>query len=152
MRPTIAMKQRQAKAIATLRDQLKPGDTLQTILRHVSRSGMQRAVSIVHDGRPLDSLFSEATFDRTSQHGGIVIDGCGMDMGFALVYRLGRTLYPQGFGVLSESTPEFPHPVRAETPEQAARMVANGYTFHGRNRDPSGWDTDGGYAFRQQWL
>jgi hypothetical protein len=36
----------------------------------------------------------ERTHD--SDKGGISIAGCGMDMGFALVYDLGRTLYPKG--------------------------------------------------------
>lgn len=34
----------------------------------------------------------------------------------------------------------------------AARAVAKGYTFRGRNGDASGWDPDGGYALRKEWL
>jgi hypothetical protein len=34
------------------------------------------------------------TFDRDRQ--GIKVGGCGMDMGFHLVYNLGRTMFPKG--------------------------------------------------------
>lgn len=36
-----------AAAIAKFRELVEPGDTLYTILRHVSRSGMQRSISVV---------------------------------------------------------------------------------------------------------
>lgn len=62
------------------------------------------------------------TFDSERQ--GIKISGAGMDMGFALVYNLGRTLFPKGFKV----------------------------TGSGRNGDTSGHDRDGGYALNQEWL
>ena len=34
--------------------------------------------------------------DKRADDGGIKIGGCGMDMGFYLVYNLGYTLYPNG--------------------------------------------------------
>ena len=36
-----------AEAIATLRKHLKVGDTVHTVLRHVSRSGMSRSISVI---------------------------------------------------------------------------------------------------------
>lgn len=44
------------------------------------------------------------------KHGGIRINGCGMDMGFALVYDLGMTLWPNG-------TPK-PHGTRNGEPDR----------------------------------
>lgn len=42
------------EAAERLREILKPGDTVYCILRHVSRSGMQRRISLytLHDGEP----------------------------------------------------------------------------------------------------
>lgn len=117
------------EAVSKLRDMLKPGDTVYTISRHVSRSGMSRAISLIVDTDEgpfeIDWLAARAMDDRIHpKYGGIKIDGCGMDMGFALVYNLGRVLWPEGF----------------DTPE--------GYW---RN-EPLAFDPDGGYALKQRWL
>jgi hypothetical protein len=84
-----------AAAIAKLRELLPPGSTVYTILRHVSRSGMQRKISCYaflaeSDGsiRPywLDSFISKATglpLDR--KYEALTVNGCGMDMGHAIV-------------------------------------------------------------------
>lgn len=122
----------QAEAIARLRVWLKPGATVHTILRHVSRSGMQRTISVRlfrKDGQVLDldyntSITLGMSLDR--DRSGIKIGGCGMDMGFEIVYRLGRAVFPNGF------------------------KLAKGQ--YGRNGDKSGFDNDGGYAFKQVWL
>lgn len=131
------------EAIERLLRTVEPGDTVYTIIRHVSRSGMQRAISLVAIDRttiilPIDSGAKIAALGRDSvtsidyfaaralgwrihKHGGIVVDVCGMDMGFRLVYTLGRTLWPDG------------------TP-----------TPHGRrNGNP---DSDGGHALKHRWL
>ena len=106
-----------------LRKLLKPGQTVYTILRHRSASGMSRSISLViptKDGiQSLDYWITQAQGESTDQKkGGIKVSGCGMDMGFHLVYNLGRMLYPQG-------------------------------VKKGRNGQP---DTDGGYALKHQWL
>jgi hypothetical protein len=131
------------EAIERLLRTVEPGDTVYTIARHVSRSGMQREISLVAVDRsaivlPVESrdgiakLGREAltTIDywaaralgyRIGTHGGIVVGGCGMDMGFLLVYNLGRTLWPHG----------------TDKP-------------HGRrNGQP---DSEGGYALKHGWL
>lgn len=73
-----------------------------------------------------------------------------MDMGFAVVYDLGRVMFPDGFGVAGK----YPNGSdgRPTTKEMAAKAVEIGATFRGRNGDPSGWDNDGGYALKQRWL
>ena len=69
-----------------------PTDTIYTVLRHVSSSGMQREISVkmIDAGRiiHLDWLVSQALDYRQGKHNGIVIKGCGMDMGFHLVHTL----------------------------------------------------------------
>jgi hypothetical protein len=86
------------EAVERLREWLKPGDTVYTIMRHVSRSGMQREISLRYFGdrsEPYDLDYNAALAmsDRIGKHDGIIVGGCGMDMGFHLVYNLGRTPY-----------------------------------------------------------
>jgi hypothetical protein len=114
-----------AQARAHLLTMLKPGQTVYTVLQHVSSSGMSRRISlcIAQEGEvvTLDAWAAAAMGDTVHEKGGIVASGCGMDMGFHLVYRLGRALWPDG-------TPN-PHGTR--------------------NGEP---DSDGGYALRHRWL
>lgn len=105
---------------------VKPGDTVHTVLRHATASGMQRCISlfIIRDDEPvcIDTLAADLLGDKiSSKHGGIVANGCGMDMGFHLVYSLGAMLWPDG-------TPE-PHGTRNGAP-----------------------DSHGGYALKHRWL
>lgn len=125
--------QERAEAIERLRGWLKPGDTVYTILRHVSRSGMSRDISIViiRDGETLhpNHAVSKAIGARlVNAHGSdaLRIGGCGMDMGFHVVYELSHALFPKGF--------KLPKGER------------------GRNGDTSGFDADGGYALKHRWL
>ena len=89
-------------ALSQLRRELKPGAKVYTILRHVSRSGMRRSISLVRvDSRgnvhQLDWLVSRAGLGKVDQrNGGLIAGDTGMDMGFALVYGLARALYPKG--------------------------------------------------------
>ena len=128
-RLTKAQQQEKAEAIAKLREWIKPGDKVYTILRGVSRSGMQREIGVIlmqEDGCILhpNYLVSLAIGARQGKRDGIIMGGCGVDMGFHLVYSLGRVLFPDGFKVEGR----------------------------GRNGDTSGWDNDGGYALRHVWL
>lgn len=120
-------KDESAKAISHLREILSPGDTVYTVLRHVSRSGMQREISLfIGECERIDWLVARALGDRIGKNDGIVATGCGMDMGFELVYNLGRTLWPDGFKLKKGE--------------------------RGRNGDTSGRETDGGYALRHRWM
>lgn len=69
-------------------------DTIYTVIRHVSNSGMQREISVkmIDAGRiiHLDWLASTALGMKIGKHNGIVIKGCGMDMGFAIVDNIKR--------------------------------------------------------------
>lgn len=93
-------KARKAYCRATLLEMVKPGATVYTILRHCSASGMTRRISlaIVHEGkfRCIDVLAADLMGDKVHRQGGIVVGGCGMDMGYHLVYQLGACLWPSG--------------------------------------------------------
>jgi hypothetical protein len=143
------------ESINQLRQWLKPGDTVNCILRHVSRSGMQREICPMffngnNDPRYPAYHVARALGWRYGKRDGVIVDGCGMDMGFHLVYSIGRILFPEGFGI--EGKGPHGHTVRPKTPEKATEAVAKGYQFCGRNGDTSGWDNDGGYALRHRWL
>ena len=97
-----AKQKEQIDAVRELREILKPGDTVYTNLKHVSRSGMSRVIMpfIIRDNSPryLGWTVSKAIDERYNREKeGIVMGGCGMDMGFELVYRLSRVLFPDGF-------------------------------------------------------
>lgn len=103
-------KSEQAEALARLREHVKPGDTIFTTLRSVARSGMSRVIAlhVIRDGELLTLDYNAAIvlgrqFKRTPTGYGVRADGCGMDMGFELVYSLGTLLFPEG-GPMSKST------------------------------------------------
>lgn len=111
---------------------IKPGSTIQTILRSVSRSGMNRKISLVFEGKNISwyvaKVFKETPKEVNGQWA-INAQGCGMDMGFDAVYNLGRYLFPEGF-----------------RPIDAGKK-------NGRNgTSAKAVDSDGGYALNQQWL
>ena len=92
---------RELETLNWLRTFLKPGDEILTVLRHVSRSGMSRSIDlyVVKKGNPiqLSRRVAEALDMKIDEtNGGIKIGGCGMDMGFALVYNLAATIFPDG--------------------------------------------------------
>lgn len=80
-------------AIQRLQEMIHAGDTLYTVLRHVSSSGMSRCISVyvIHDNTPvcLDFWTSRALgLRRDEKRDGLIVGGSGMDMGFWLVYNL----------------------------------------------------------------
>ena len=103
-----------AEQLAKLREWFPKGSTVYTILRHVSKSGMQRQISVVcleHDAargiHPTHPNFAVATvLDRPRKRGGgsdaITCNGCGMDMGFDLVYSLACALHGDGYALKQE--------------------------------------------------
>jgi len=152
-----------AVAIEQLRALLKPGDTVYCVLRSVSRSGMSRNISFfIQDHTCIDVYIHDAlSYSFAKSGSGLCVGGCGMDMGFAVVYDLGMKLFPDGFGVpcsfcglrpTSKADASY-----LRNPANAAAEAMHGNDDHvceyfGRNGDPSGWDNDGGYALKQRWL
>ena len=121
-----------------LREMLPPGATVTTNLRHVSRSGMMRAIQchILKDSdvRWIDTLVCKATgYPFSERYEAVRADGCGMDMGFAVVYDLAHSLYPDGFQCIGDRCP------------------SNDHSNRDRNYKPH-HHGDGGYALRHRWL
>lgn len=114
---TKAAKAEQADAINKLREWIKPGDTVYTILDHVSASGMRRAIRVVipvvgEDGR-IDHLHPNWAVGKAlglrhwkrngREQEALILDGCGMDMGLQLVYELSSVLYGrEGYACLGK--------------------------------------------------
>lgn len=154
----------QADARAQLLKYLKPGDTVLTVLRHVSRSGMSRRIDLYvvdpEQSRGLAYLSGYAAklcgWTCNPRSGdGIVVGGCGMDMGFHLVHNLSCELFPDGFGCIGQQDAP-----RRWCPSNDHSNGDRDYTEHG-HRGPQydgtkeslkHWHSSGGYALRQEWL
>ena len=79
---------------------LTEGDTVYTVLRSVSSSGMSRTMSlkVVEDGRIVDiTYYAAAVLDyplvEVNGSRALRVGGCGMDMGFHIVYSLSGGLF-----------------------------------------------------------
>lgn len=79
---------------------LTPGDTVYTMVRNVSSSGMSRTMSlyIVKDNRLVNITYYAAhalEWPLVEKNGSRVlrVSGAGMDMGFHTVYTLSRVLF-----------------------------------------------------------
>ena len=106
-------KEEKQEALERLKEWIKKGDTLHTTVRHVSRSGMMRHISVKHlkatdnPERPVNvsnydyHIARVLDLPEAPNYQGVKIGGCGMDMGFHLVYSLSRALFkdePKGEG------------------------------------------------------
>lgn len=127
------------EAKETLLNWLKPGDTIFTKLNHVSRSGMYRVIDLLvfRDNQLIWLSYNAAKllegFD--DRHEGCKASGCGMDMGFHLVYNLGYQLFPDGYTCPGKTCVSCDHS-NSPYPER------DGQIYH----------KDGGYAFNHRWL
>jgi hypothetical protein len=121
-----------------LLEHIKPGDTVHCVLRHVSASGMSRRIDfyVMHDNEPVyitghAGLLLGYRVPEVSR--GMIVGGCGMDMGFSVVYNLSRALFQDNFVCTGERCPSNDH--------------VNG----DRNYKPHK-HSDGGYALRHKWI
>lgn len=147
--------------LARLREWLKPGDTVYTILDHISASGMSRAIRVVvpmihaKDGvlnpdSPIENYTAEFLHPNYAvgkvlglrhwtrngrEQDTLVVSGAGMDMGFSIVYDLGRHLWPDGFPCSGQNC-------RSNDHSNGDRDRTPGHVIH----------SDGGYALSQRWL
>ena len=127
-----------AQARGFLKKALKPGMTVHTVLRHRSSSGMTRSISL---GLCSKEGFADITWAAAhllglpvdQRDGGAKVGGCGMDMGFHLVYSLSNALYPTGVRCIGRNCP------------------SNDHTNGDRNYEPH-THRDGGYALRHKWI
>ena len=67
------------------------------VLRSVSASGMSRVIDFytIENNKPqyLSGLIRMALGYRMAKNGGLVVGGCGMDMGFHVVYSVASVIY-----------------------------------------------------------
>lgn len=156
-RETKATKQEREKAINMLREFVKPGMTVYTTLRHRASSGMFRVIDlhVIIDNEPRWIGYTAATVmgDRyDDRRQGIKASGCGMDMGFHLVYNLSRTLFQGRFGCIGEGCPSNDHSNgdRDYTPDDAGDIR---WTEGSPYKAPHAHrHSDGGYALRHRWM
>ena len=96
------------EAIKTLKENIKEGDVIYTQLNHTSQSGMMRHIKVkqIKNNYPLDwsrlvaiALDWKEAKSRFGGYNGIKVGGCGIDMGFHLVYTLSRVLYNDGYAI-----------------------------------------------------
>ena len=101
----------QREARLALTQELAPGETVYTVLRHVSRSGMFRRISLYRmtcDGPPmLDGRTAKVLGIALGAKDGVPVGGCGMDMGFHLVYNLSHALFDSRDPRTPESDPGY---------------------------------------------
>lgn len=139
-RVTKAQAAERAETIATLRGMVERGQTVYTKVEHVSRSGMSRNISAYimevddNTGRAYPRnisgyVASALAWPRDDRSGAVKVGGCGMDMGFHLVYSLAQTLF--------RDDPEPTEDERAACPKWC------GVDVHLQRH---------GYALKQEWL
>lgn len=143
---TTANQREQDEALTELREILKPGDTLFTVLRHKSSTGMYRAIDVYKfEAEPngqigprwLSRLIARALDWRFDQrYDALGVPGAGMDMGFHVVNSLSHALYPHGMQCLGDHCPANDH--------------SNGDRDYTPGHQHSGGS--GAYAIRQRWL
>ena len=151
---TKAEKAERQQAIDQLREWLKPGDTVYTVLEHVSRSGMQREIRVLvpyqrtaeeieRGYSPIDFLHpnhavAQALGLRQGKRDGLIVGGCGMDMGFHLVYELSSVLY--GYRRCSKCGYHFPDDYPTDvTCGKCDGEIVGGYRCLGKGKCPSNY-------------
>lgn len=148
----------QEDACAKLREMLPPCSTVWTVLKRVGRSGMSREISVIvktaTGPRNVSWLVARAAGFRMSKGSdALSVGGCGMDMGFHVVYGLSSVLYRGGFGCVGKGCCSNDHgngdrdytPHYDGTPRDVSEV--------GKDLKPySHYHKDGGYALRHSWL
>ena len=148
------------EAIDRLKQWIKPGDTLYTQIKHVSRSGTQRTIQVVkinckNKGEPellyLGYTVAEALgWKYDQEREGVKVGGCGMDMGFHIVHSLGYALYgkeaSEGEGKEANALREALYNADSFYYRQGGAPIPD-TTKPGRL-----WFGGAGYALKHKWL
>jgi hypothetical protein len=145
-----------AQAIDRLRKDfgVKAGSTIYTTVKHVSRSGMSRTIACyvshkgnIHDVSALVATAIGARFDR--DRGGVIMTGCGMDMTFATVYNLSRSMWPNGHKCngIESGKHRCPSNDHSNDYGQARRIARD--ELKAENRDVDAYTSDPGERERQ---
>ena len=134
------------EAIKRLREILKPSDTIYTVLKHVSSSGMNRRIDCfkfdIVNGKIVKYWLSYSIAKALGwrlKDDAVVVGGCGMDMGFHLVYSLARTIFNNDYACTGENCQSNDH-----TNDRDGSWSRD--TNKGRQH------SDAGYSLNQEWL
>lgn len=92
-------KDRVEQNLVRLRKLLKPNDTVICVLRSVARSGISRRIDFYTINLDYLSHSIAVVLGDPEPENGLRVGGCGMDMGFHVVYSLGYKLWPKGTDV-----------------------------------------------------
>lgn len=143
-----------------LREWIKPGDTVYTILDHVSASGMSRDIRCVllkcKKGAPRDlhpnyAIGAVLGLSRAKRGDGNRVGGCGMDMGFHIVHSLGYALFgkeaSEGVGKAANRLRKAIYEADKHYWHQGGKKEAPDWTKPGRE-----WFGGAGYAIKHRWL
>jgi len=150
------------EAKAKLRKWIKPGDTVYTILDHVSSSGMSRDIRVLllscEKGKAVDlhpnyAVATVLSYPRAKRGDGMRVGGCGQDMGFHIVHSLGYAL----FGEEAEHGA-----TKAAVKLRKAIYNADKFYWHQGEEGPRvapdftkpdrKWFGAAGYALKHRWL
>lgn len=98
MQSTASSEQKRQESKEMLQAMIKEGDTIYTVLTHVSASGMSRDIKVLignSDNSITDiSMYVANTLEyKRAKSGDIKVSGCGMDMGYHVVYSLSKELF-----------------------------------------------------------
>ena len=102
MATTAKQNTEKALALQSLKEwRIRPTETIYTIMRHVSASGMYRTIDVViiRKTQPMIISYDVAMatghrFDK--KHHAIGMGGCGYDIGFEIVSSISHLLWPKG--------------------------------------------------------
>ena len=138
MTTAAAKRDEQREALERLREWIKPGDTIFTDLRHVSASGMQRTIQLISLKTPDSPSYygwnaaKGCGWSYDEKREGIKIRGCGMDMGYALVYDLAFYLWPNGWQCIGPDCMSNTHSNREQSPRDGSMLHTDGYALRHR--------------------
>lgn len=112
-KPTKAEREERTQfALKELRKLIRRNTTIYTVLTHCSSSGLSRRIKVLllvkRPGRGTEirdvSAWAARVLDwKWHDSGAVVVQGCGMDMGFHLTDCLVSALYPKGFPARNEA-------------------------------------------------
>lgn len=106
---TTQKREQKENSLATLKNLVQEGDTIYTSLQSVSSTGMSRRLNIfiVKDNNIVNITWHVANvleYRYNDQKESLVIGGCGMDMGYHVVYSLSSVLGYKKSGMGNENT------------------------------------------------
>ena len=89
------------QAVERIRDAVSQTNTIYGTVRHVSKSGMRRHIhfftikdnEIYHLDYAITQALPRLKMTKSGP-GALIVDGCGMDMIFSVVYAVSSVLYP----------------------------------------------------------